>query len=121
MRRVSNESREAGEVRSFDDDLIYIDLLNLKNYFLSLTLIINFSVNFFHFFFRTYISGSAHQRPETLLDVRSHVTIPKRKVTGAFLDGTETESPNLTGGLVGDDREDGRHDEKFEREHLGDN
>ena len=33
MRRVSNESREAGEVRSFDDDLIYIDLLNLKNYF----------------------------------------------------------------------------------------
>ena len=33
MRRVSNESREAGEVGPFDDDLIYIDFLNLKNYF----------------------------------------------------------------------------------------
>ena len=50
MRRVANESREAGEVSAFDDDLFHIDLLNLKNYFLLLTLIINFSTNFFHFF-----------------------------------------------------------------------
>ena len=50
MRRVANESREAGEVSAFDDDLIHIDLLNLKNYFLLLTLIIIFSTNFFHFF-----------------------------------------------------------------------
>ena len=120
MRRVAYESREAGKVRAFDDDLIYIDLLNLKNYFLLLTLIIIFSTNFF-IFFRTYISGSANQRPEGLLDVWRHVPIPKRKVTRAFLDGTETKSPDLTGGLVGDDRDDGRHDEKFEREHLGDN
>ena len=67
------------------------------------------------------MSGSAHQRPETLLDVRSHVTIPKRKIARTFLDGTETKSPDLTGGLVGNNREDGRHDENFEREHLGDN
>ena len=50
MRRVSYESREAGEVGPFDDDLIYIDLLNLKNYFLLSTLIIIFSTNFFSFF-----------------------------------------------------------------------
>ena len=119
MPRVAYESREAGEVRAFDDDLFHIDLLNLKNFF-AFTNYIYFSSKLFFIFFRTYISGSANQRPEGLLDVGSHVTIPKRKVTGAFLIETETESPNLTGGLVGNDHQDGRHDEKFEREHLGD-
>ena len=50
-----------------------------------------------------------------------HVPIPEGKVTGAFLIETETKSPDLTGGLIGNDNHDGRHDEKFEREHLGDN
>ena len=50
MRRVSYESREAGEVSPFDDDLIYIDLLNLKNFFV-FSNYIYFSAKFFYFFF----------------------------------------------------------------------
>ena len=49
MRRVSYESREAGEVGPFDDDLIYIDFLNLKIFFFSAIIFI-FQLNFFHFF-----------------------------------------------------------------------
>ena len=49
MRRVSYESREAGEVGPFDDDLIYIDLLNLKNFFV-FSNYIYFSAKFFSFF-----------------------------------------------------------------------
>ena len=53
--------------------------------------------------------------------MRRHVPIPKRQVAGTLLIESKAERPVLTEGLVGDDREDGRHDENFKREHLGDN